>query len=829
MGRDIENPHFRHHDYLLFGQHLALEMELLADCFRSQQFSKRESIAGLELEAWLVDQLGQPTPWNEQVIRQAGLAEVVPELARYNIEFNATPQPIAGDGLARMIQQLGQSWRACDVAARQLGTSVVSIGLLPTLQDTMLTLGRMTRSGRYRALNEQVLRVRQGRPICLSLHGRQSVVSQHRDVMLESATTSFQLHLQVPLSKSVRAYNAALIVSAPMVAVAANSPFLFGRDLWDETRIALFEQALDMGPEIASRVTFGTNYAQQSLEELFIENVQLHPVLLPKLISEEVREMSHIRLHNGTIWRWNRPLLGFDDDGCPHLRIEHRVMAAGPTLIDMAANMAFYFGLVENLSQQTTSPESLLKFELARDNFYKAAQVGLRANVTWLNHSSVPLSQLIVDDLLPRAADGLASLGTQSNWSAQHLEIIRQRVLSGQTGTTWQRKYVSNHGHDFEGLVQAYRQNQLSGEPVHVWKVESARSLAVATSSVPESMLRITNSLPEGLLTARPDELRALLGGPTLIHLPGRKHDRLFVSVMLHGNEDVGLLALQQLLDHYQNRELPRAVSVFIGNVWAAEANVRYLPSQPDYNRVWPDSTIDECPEHALMRHVMREMAKYKLFASTDLHNNTGWNPHYSCLRKLDYRHLQLAALFGRTGVYFRHPVGVQTGAFCDLCPSLTCECGKVGDPAGVQRAVEFLEACLHIAELPNHALADGDLNLYHSLATLRVASRVDLCFADLAQAPLRANQLLLRSDLDHLNFRELQSGEKLGRIFPGAALPVSVHNQEGDDCTSDFIEVLQGMITLKCPAVPAMLTCSTEVIHQDCLGYFMERLSPDC
>jgi gamma-glutamyl:cysteine ligase YbdK (ATP-grasp superfamily) len=756
------------------------------------------------------------------------LAEVVPELARYNIEFNANPQPLAGDGLARIIQHLGQSWRACDLAARQLGTSVVSIGLLPTLRDPMLTQRRMTKSGRFRALNEQVLRVRQGRPISLAINGRQSVASQHRDVMLESATTSFQLHLQVPLSKSVRTYNSALIVSAPIVALAANSPYLFGQDLWDETRITLFEQALDLGPDISPRVTFGSHYARQSLEELFIENIKLHPVLLPTLISDDTQKLGHLRLHNGTIWRWNRPLLGFDDDGSPHLRIEHRVMAAGPTLVDMAANMAFYYGLVEDLSRQSTPPESLLPFGKARDNFYRAAQLGLRADVAWLNQSSVPLSELIINELLPRAAEGLAYLGTESSWVAQHLEIIRQRVISGQTGAAWQRSYVTEHGPDFTGLVQLYRQHQQSGQPVHVWNVRPAPGSLSPTPSVPESMLCVTDSLPTGLLTTSPGELRALLGRPTLIHLPGRKPDRLFVSVMLHGNEPVGLLALQQLLGRYRIRELPRALSVFIGNVWAAEANVRHLPTQPDYNRVWPDSKIDECPEHALMRHVVREMTSYKLFASIDLHNNTGWNPHYSCVRQLDYRHLQLATLFGRTAVYFRYPVGVQTGAFSDLCPSVTCECGKTGDPVGIQRATEFLEACLHIAVLPDHPVPAGDLDLYHTIATLRVADRVDILFDEFVGARQETGQVVLRSDLDHLNFRELEPGELLGCIPVGEALPLIVQNQQGDDCTPDFIQVDQGTITLKRPAVPAMLTCNTEVIRQDCLGYFMERLPLD-
>ena len=208
----------------------------------------------------------------------------------------------------------------------------------------------------------------------------------HLDVMLESATTSFQIHFQVPLDLAVRVYNASIIASAPMVAISANSPFMFNKDLWSETRIRLFEQSVEVGGyEDGShgpmrRVTFGSGYARESLYECFFENLEHYPVLLPTLFDDEVEELSHLRLHNGTLWRWNRPLIGVDN-GDYSLRIEHRVVPAGPSIIDAVANAAFYYGLTYELSFMEQAPEQQMGFDRARDNFYNAARLGLDSQI----------------------------------------------------------------------------------------------------------------------------------------------------------------------------------------------------------------------------------------------------------------------------------------------------------------------------------------------------------------------------------------------------------------------------------------------------------------
>jgi len=325
---------------------------------------------------------------------------------------------------------------------------------------------------RYRALNEQVFRLRRNRPITLDIQGHEHLHTTQSDVMLEAAATSFQVHLQLTQTHSVRFYNAAMVLSAPIIAACANSPYLFGHDLWDETRILLFEQAIGVMPaEKASRASFGSGYARNSLMECFEENRDTCAVLLPFLMDEPAEKFNHVCLHNGTVWRWNRPLIGFNADGTPHLRLEHRILPAGPSLIDAIANAAFFFGLVQSLGSASIAPESKLDFKQARANFYGAAQHGLRAEIVWIDGKSVPVRQLLLDELLPLARAGLEAFSLASDDIARYLGVIEGRLLSGQNGADWQRAFVAKHGRDMQQLTLAYREHQRSGVPVHEWPI----------------------------------------------------------------------------------------------------------------------------------------------------------------------------------------------------------------------------------------------------------------------------------------------------------------------------------------------------------------------
>jgi hypothetical protein len=335
-------------------------------------------------------------------------------------------------------------------------------------------------------------------------------------------------------------------------------------------------------------------------------------------------------------------------------------------------------------------------------------------------------------------------------------------------------------------------------------------------------MLNILDHVPQGLLSAAPDQLHALLGGPTLMHLPGRRPEPLFVSILLHGNETTGLEAMQTLLRKYGGGgDLPRALSVFVGNVEAARHGLRRLDGQPDYNRVWPGAHDAGTPEHAMMRQVVDIMRARGVFASVDVHNNTGLNPHYGCVNRLDHRFLQLAALFGRTVVYFTTPVGVQTAAFADLCPAVTLECGQSGQAHSTEHAFEYLEACLHLSEVPAHPVAAGDIDLFHTVAVVKIPPAVSFSFDG------RDTDIRFDRDLDHFNFRELGRGTRLGRLRQGGNARLQAWNDDGDEVGARFFGYADQEITLTKSVMPSMLTLDERVIRQDCLCYLMERLDP--
>jgi len=475
MGQEITERHFRREDFNRFGRRLREETELLAEWLEEGRFSRDHGVGGFELEAWLVDEENRPAPINEQFLERVDNPLVSPELSRFNIELNSTPRPLAGDSLERMEAELAANWADCRRVAAELGADLVMIGTLPTVTDEMLTLENMSAMARYRALNEQVLRLRQGRPIRLDIQGWEHLHAEHHDVMLEAATTSFQIHLQVSQERAARYYNALQVIAAPMVAASGNAPFLFGRRLWRETRIPLFEQAVAVGGVAGAafgplkRVTFGSGYVRHSLLELFQENEAHYPVLLPVALEAPPERLPHLRLHNGTIWRWNRPLVDFDRDGTPHLRIEHRVVPAGPSVVDTIANAALFFGLASDLAERPEPVEQRLPFATARENLYSAAKHGLQANITWLDGAHGPVRELLQEELLPAARRGLAGLEVEGRVADHYLKIIEGRVASGRTGAEWQIACRERRGVDFAGLVAAYRACQESGLPVHRW------------------------------------------------------------------------------------------------------------------------------------------------------------------------------------------------------------------------------------------------------------------------------------------------------------------------------------------------------------------------
>lgn len=474
MGDEVRSAYFSEEDTQRFHEALERETSLLGEHFAERAFDDETYCVGFELEAWLIDTDCYPLPHNEAYLERINTPYCLPELSQFNIEFNVDPE-IVGPGMLRTLhERLRKLWQHGVEVGETMDIKLGMIGILPTIQERDLTPDSMSRMNRYQALNERVMELRMRRPLQIDILGRDRLYGLHEDVMLESACTSFQIHLQVPFSKSAAAYNNSLALQAATVAISGNSPFLFGMDLWDETRIPLFEQAVCLdgmssrhGTRIG-RVSNGSHYAHESLFEFFEENLTAFPVILPQPFNDAHEEMRHLQLHNGTIWRWTRPLIG-GEPGNRSLRIEHRVLAAGPTEIDMMANLAFSVGAILGALESDLDLAGKIPFDVAQENFYRCARDGLDARVQWTDGRERPVDDLVLQSLLPLARKGLATAGLEAEEIDHYLDIVENRVRCKGTGANWMRIRRRVCRGDLRALVGTYLHNQQVGRPVHQW------------------------------------------------------------------------------------------------------------------------------------------------------------------------------------------------------------------------------------------------------------------------------------------------------------------------------------------------------------------------
>lgn len=341
------------------------------------------------------------------------------------------------------------------------------------------------------------------------------------------------------------------------------------------------------------------------------------------------------------------------------------------------------------------------------------------------------------------------------------------------------------------------------------------------TGAAPLRLCR-SDSFPETLLDVPAPDLWRHLDGPTLFHLPGRQEPPLFVTALLHGNEHTGWDAMRSVLRQHRDGLLPRSLLLFIGNIEAAKADVRTLPSQTDYNRVWPGAEDLSSPEAALAREVIDAVAAHRPFASIDIHNNTGNNPHYACVTDLAEPFLQLASLFGRTVVYFTRPLGVQSAALSTLCPAVTIECGKVGDASATAHVAEFVSAALALSHFPEHPVPEHDIDLLRTFAIVKTPADASFSF-DGSPADLE-----FRADLDRLNFSELAPGTSFGRLGQDGRRRLEVHPGGEFETTEEYFDYRDGEIILAKPAIPAMLSVDPNAVRLDSVGYLMHRIHRD-
>lgn len=492
MGQEIDREDFSAEDYARYAQRLDEGLVALERVLARPTFGLGEPSIGAELEFNLVDERGDPLGRNEAVLAAADDDRLTVELNRFNLECNASPRALAGTPFRALREELEHLIGRLDAGARSEGGRIVMVGILPTLRESDFQAGAdtMTDVARFRALSAGVRRLRQEK-FDIRIDGDEPLEFFADDVTVEGANTGFQVHLRTEPGAFANVYNAVQIATAPVLAAAANSPTFLGHRLWRETRIALFKQSVDERHESwdawrPPRVSLGNGWVREGAFELFQETVALHAPLLPIVSDEEplaaveaggLPQLDEVRLHHGTVWRWNRGIYDPKDGG--HLRVEMRSLPAGPSVVDMLANAAFHVGLALGLQEEVDWMTTALPFKYAERNLYRAAQAGLGAMLLWPSRKPpspkpVPASSLILE-LLPVARRGLERGGVDGGEIDDALAVIEERVRRRATGAAWQLARLLHHDARMDrpdalrAMLADYLEHQAGGKPVHTW------------------------------------------------------------------------------------------------------------------------------------------------------------------------------------------------------------------------------------------------------------------------------------------------------------------------------------------------------------------------
>jgi CBS domain-containing protein/gamma-glutamylcysteine synthetase len=530
------------------------DLRALERMVREGRFETGVRRIGAEQELFLIDRSWTAARGVLPMLEKLKDPHFTTELGQFQIEANADPQPFSGDGLSRMEKQLDELVDKARKAANELGLHAVLMGILPTMRKADLGLDNMTPSPRYQTLSKVMNELRDG-VFEVSIKGLDELVIEHDSVMVEACNSSFQVHLQVDPKEFARMYNLAQLLAGPMVAISANSPLLFGKRLWAETRIALFRQAVDVRSlhahhlrESEARVSFGTAWVKESIVEIFREDVARFRALVGTDLDEdpmavldrgELPQLKALRLHNGTIYRWNRPCFGVMN-GKAHLRIENRVMPSGPSVIDEVANGAFWFGLMAELGARMEGVSGRLDFDQAGANFYTAAREGMGAHFMWLDGEELSASQLVLDRLLPIAEAGLRRQGIVDDDVKRYLGVVDARCRSGRTGARWllsswnALKDKAASGERANALVAATINRQLTGRPVSEW--ERARLDEAETSH--QNYLRVDQYMTTDLFTVQADDpiemVANLMSWERIRHVPVEDKDHRLIGLVTY-------------------------------------------------------------------------------------------------------------------------------------------------------------------------------------------------------------------------------------------------------------------------------------------------------
>lgn len=490
MGVEVNAQSYTREERQRYREKVRQNLDVFEEMLTHSSFDFDKPMTGLEIELNLVDENFDPHFHNATVLEAIADPGYQTELAQYNIELNVPPRPLPGDSALELEQELRDSLNAAEAAANEVGSRIIAIGILPTIMPEHYTGEWISANNRYTALNDSIFFAR-GEDILLDIEGPSGErVSRYADTIApESACTSVQLHLQVEPATFAAHWNAAQALIAPQIALAANSPFFFGKRLHAETRIELFKQATDTRPielknqGVRPRVFFGERWIT-SIFDLFEENVRYFPALLAETTDEDpvaklaagiAPQLAELRLHNGTVYRWNRPIYDIVGDR-PHLRVENRVLPAGPTIIDTMANAAFYYGAIRSLARKERPIWTRMTFDACHQNFNNAARDGIDARLYWPGFGEIGAEELVLRHLLPLAHEGLEDWGVSQAVRDRFLGVIEGRCVTGVNGATWQTDAVAmleasgmDRGRALHEMLRIYAEHMNVNDPVHTW------------------------------------------------------------------------------------------------------------------------------------------------------------------------------------------------------------------------------------------------------------------------------------------------------------------------------------------------------------------------
>lgn len=581
-------------EMLHFVRNLLDDVQAFEYMLEHDWFESNITRIGAEQEMCLVhNKTFKPATINMEVLEKLGDKPwCVTELAKFNLETNLSPREFSGDCLSQLEAENLQYLKEIQAVLDQFDASIILCGILPTLRKHDLEMHNLTPKDRYYALMAAIQKHLLGTSFELRVEGIDELLVKHDSPLLEACNTSFQVHLQTAPKDFVRMYNIAQTLAGPVTAIAANSPLVFGRRLWHETRIALFQQSLDTRTtsdhmrERLPRVNFGSDWLRGDITEIYKEDISRFRVLLAGNIEESSIEMVKdgktpklraLQIHNSTVYRWNRPCYGISPNGKPHLRIENRVMPAGPTPVDEVANAAFWLGCMVSMGQQHDDITKHIDFVDTRDNFLKAAKFGIDTTFSWLKDKKVPVTELILKELLPMAREGLKHRKVKQADISKYMDIIEARAKDHKTGARWilraftaLKKEVTND-EAVTAVTAAIVKNQKDNKPVHTWKEPTVSDL----EDWRPSKIKVEEFMSTDLFTVQKDDLIELVA-----EIMNWRRIR-YMPVENNKGELVGLISSRMLLRHFARRnELTDNVATTVKDIMI-EKPITVTPDTP--------------------------------------------------------------------------------------------------------------------------------------------------------------------------------------------------------------------------------------------------------